>query len=339
MRVAVPFRPLVDAFPDYNSTLRRTTFHDQNTLVMWRDSIRASSARMLRAAPCRASSHPMTDAPLRVGLVIVGDEILSGKREDKHLAQVIRLLAARGLGLAWAAYVGDDRAELTALFKRTFASSDIVLICGGIGSTPDDHTRQAAAAALGTTCVLHREAEELITLRCADMAREGRGSADMTHPENRQRLKMGEFPAGAIIIPNPFNRIPGFGVRNHWFMPGFPVMAWPMIEWVLDTHYTAHFHRHRHGERSLLVFETAESALVPLMEAIEREFAGIKAFSLPSIGDGRDGRPARRHVELGVKGDAGELDSAFQLMRQGVERIGAEFEVVTASPASPPSIT
>jgi molybdopterin-biosynthesis enzyme MoeA-like protein len=264
----------------------------------------------------------------RFGLVIVGDEILSGKREDKHFTTVIRLLAQRGLSLSWARYVGDDRDALTALFSATFASGDVVISCGGIGSTPDDHTRQAAAAALGVPCVLHPEAGELIAQRCADMAREGRGTADMSHPENRQRLKMGEFPAGASIVPNPFNRIPGFAVRGHWFVPGFPVMAWPMIEWVLDTHYAQHFNREVMAERSMLVFETPESALVPLMEAIEREFIGIKAFSLPSIGDGRDGRPARRHIELGVKGVGPAVEPAFDVMIDGVRRLGAPFEVI-----------
>ena len=271
----------------------------------------------------------MTQAAPRFGLVIVGDEILSGKREDKHFPTVVRLLAARGLTLSWARYVGDDRADLTALFRHTFGSGDVVISCGGIGSTPDDHTRQAAAAALGTPCVLHVEAEQLIAQRCADMAREGRGSADMTLPENRQRLKMGEFPSGASIIPNPFNRIPGFSIRDHWFVPGFPVMAWPMIEWVLDTHYARHFNQRVVAERSVLVFETPESALVPLMEALEASFAGVKAFSLPSVGDGHDGRPARRHVELGVKGDAALVDPAFQALLEGVRTLGAPFETLT----------
>jgi molybdopterin-biosynthesis enzyme MoeA-like protein len=273
----------------------------------------------------------MNESSPRFGLVIVGDEILSGKREDKHLGAVIRLLAQRGLSLAWARYAGDDRAALTELYRSTFASPDVVFSCGGIGSTPDDHTRQAAAAALVLPCELHPEAEALIALRCADMAREGRGSADMTHPENRQRLKMGEFPAGATIIPNPFNRIPGFSIERHWFVPGFPVMAWPMIEWVLDTHYAPHFHRQVLAERSLLVYETPESALVPLMEAIEREFIGIKVFCLPSVGDGRDGRPPRRHVELGVKGDGGAVDRAFAAMLDGVRGLGAQYEMVLAA--------
>lgn len=270
----------------------------------------------------------MAQTAPRFGLVIVGDEILSGKREDKHFPTVVRLLAARGLMLSWARYVGDDRAELTALFRNTFGSGDVVISCGGIGSTPDDHTRQAAAAALETPCVLHVEAEQLIAQRCADMAREGRGSADMTLPENRQRLKMGEFPSGASIIPNPFNRIPGFSIRDHWFVPGFPVMAWPMIEWVLDTHYVRHFNQKVVAERSVLVFETPESALVPLMEMLEASFAGIKAFSLPSVGDGHDGRPARRHVELGVKGDAALVDPAFQALLEGVRMLGAPFEML-----------
>jgi molybdopterin-biosynthesis enzyme MoeA-like protein len=268
----------------------------------------------------------MNESAPRFGLVIVGDEILSGKREDKHFATVLRLLAARGLPLAWARYIGDDRADLTALFRHTFASGDTVISCGGIGSTPDDHTRQAAAAALDVSCVLHPDAEQLIAQRCADMAREGRGTADMTHPENRQRLKMGEFPAGASIIPNPFNRIPGFSIRDHWFVPGFPVMAWPMIEWVLDTHYASYFNRKPVSERSVLVFETPESLLVPLMEAIQDRFIGIKAFSLPSVGDGRDGRPARRHVELGVKGDAALVDTAFEALVDGLRALAAPFE-------------
>ncbi|HQR22123.1 MAG TPA: molybdopterin-binding protein [Burkholderiaceae bacterium] len=259
------------------------------------------------------------------GLVIVGDEILSGKREDKHLARVIGLLKARGLRLDWAHYAGDDRAALVALYRRTFAGRDVVFSCGGIGSTPDDHTRQATAEALAVPLALHPEAERLIAERCAQMAREGRGTADMTTPENRQRLTMGEFPRGAGIIPNPFNRIPGFSIRDHWFVPGFPVMAWPMLEWVLDTHYRADFGSGVIAERSLVVFETPESALVPLMQQLEQSFAPVKAFSLPSVGDGSDGRIARRHIELGVKGPPEAVDAAYRALRDGVGLLGAKF--------------
>ena len=262
---------------------------------------------------------------VRLGLMVIGDEILSGKRQDKHFAKVVQLLAARGMRLSWALVLPDNRDALTRELRRTFSSGDVVLSCGGIGSTPDDHTRQAAAAALGVDLVLHPEAAALITQRCAQMASEGRGSADMATPENQQRLKMGEFPAGASLIPNPYNRIPGFGVREHWFVPGFPVMAWPMLEWVLDTHHHALFHAEPVAERSLLVFDTPESLVVPLMEEVEARFPGVTTFSLPSVGDGADGKVARRHIELGVKGPPPVVDEAFAVVKAGVVRLGAAW--------------
>ncbi len=266
-----------------------------------------------------------TSAMPRFGLIIVGDEILSGKRADKHLSQVIRILAARELRLSWAQYLGDDRALITEALRRSFATDDVVFSCGGIGATPDDHTRQAAAAALGVKMRLHPEAAALITQRCVEMAAAGRGSSDMSTPENQQRLKMGEFPVGARIIPNPYNGIPGFAVGQHYFLPGFPVMAWPMIESILDGEYRAHFHQAPQAERSMLVYETPESAIAPLMEDIESRFPAVKSFSLPSVGDGRDGMPARRHIELGVKGAPDVLDAAFAELRRGVESIGARY--------------
>ncbi len=255
---------------------------------------------------------------MRFGLIIIGDEILSGKRQDKHFSKVLELLSARGLGLSWVNYLGDDRERLVRTLKQSFAADEIVFSCGGIGATPDDHTRQAAAAALNRSLVLHPEALQLITERTADMAREGKGNADMSLPENRQRLKMGEFPSGARIIANPFNKIPGFNVDHHWFVPGFPVMAWPMIEAVLDSHYRHLFNRDVAVDRSLLVFELAESTATPLMEAIEREFAGIKVYSLPSMGEGG----LRRHIELGVKGDGNRIDAAFERLRSGALALG-----------------
>jgi molybdopterin-biosynthesis enzyme MoeA-like protein len=260
----------------------------------------------------------------RFGLLVIGDEILSGKREDRHFAKVIELLRGRGLRLAWAHYLPDDRRAIAALLRRTFSSDDVVFSCGGIGSTPDDHTRQAAAEALGEPLCLHPEAAALIAQRCAQMAAEGRGSADMSTAENRQRLKMGEFPRGALIIPNPFNQIAGFNVGEHWFVPGFPIMAWPMIEHVLDVHYACYFNLASQAERSLLVFDVAESRIVPLLEATESRFAGIRTFSLPSVGDGRDGRPARRHIEVGVKGGAECIDPAFAWLERGVRELGLE---------------
>ncbi|RKE35188.1 putative molybdopterin binding protein [Paraburkholderia sp. BL23I1N1] len=175
------------------------------------------------------------------GVIIIGDEILSGRRVDKHLPKVIELLGARGLSLGWAEYIGDEPARITATLRRTFASGDIVFSTGGIGATPDDHTRQCAAAALGVPLELHPEAAKLIQERIRDMYPANLAAPlDLDSPENRHRLNMGTYPQGASIIPNGYNKIPGFSINQHHFVPGFPVMAWPMIEWVLDTQY-AHF--------------------------------------------------------------------------------------------------
>jgi molybdopterin-biosynthesis enzyme MoeA-like protein len=262
---------------------------------------------------------------MNFGLIIVGDEILSGKRQDKHLAKVIELLGARGIALAWARYVGDDRERLTGALRDAFACGEIVLCCGGIGATPDDHTRQAAAAALGVPLALHPRARELILERMQDVAREQGVAYEPDRPDNVHRLNMGVFPEGAEIVPNPYNKIPGFAVRRGaggvFFVPGFPVMAWPMIEWVLDIHCAAWHRGVVRQEKSVIVFGTMEATLTPLMEAIEARFAGIKVFSLPSVDDPKWGR----HIELGVKGDAGVLDSAFAALLGGLRELGAQL--------------
>jgi molybdopterin-biosynthesis enzyme MoeA-like protein len=266
---------------------------------------------------------------MAIGLIIIGDEILSGKRADKHFPKVVELLSARGLQLGWAEYLGDDRDRITATLKRTFTSGDIVFSCGGIGATPDDHTRQCAAAALGVPLILHPEAKMRIEERIADVAREAGKEPDYAAPDNAHRLKMGEFPQGAAIIPNPYNKIPGFSIglgetSGHHFVPGFPVMAWPMIEWVLDTHYPHLFRQAAWLERSALVFEMAESTLTPLMEQIEAEFPRVKVFSLPSVGDEK----MRRHIELGVKGEPSQVALAFEKMLAALAGFRAEYQLV-----------
>ena len=105
------------------------------------------------------------DAHMRLGLYIIGDEILSGKRQDKHFPHVLELLKARRMRLDWAQYLGDDPVLLAATFQSSFSRGDVALSCGGIGATPDDHTRQSAARALGLPLELHPEARVLIQQR------------------------------------------------------------------------------------------------------------------------------------------------------------------------------
>lgn len=246
---------------------------------------------------------------MAIGAIIIGDEIMRGKRQDKHLAQLISILRGRGLTLAWCQYLGDDAGLITATLRRTLAGPDIVFSFGGIGATPDDYTRACAAAAAGVDLVLHPEAEAEIR---------GRFGADTT----ANRLRMGEFPRGAGTIPNDYNRIRGFSLGEHHFVPGFPIMAWPMVEWVLDNRYAHLFHLLAEAEASIMVYESAESTLTPLMEAVEARYRGLKVFSLPSVGEG--GR--RRHIELGVRGSPEEVPAAMEELKSGVTATGGSWE-------------
>ena len=260
------------------------------------------------------------------GLIIIGDEIMSGKRSDKHMPKVIELLAARGLNLSWAEYVGDSPERITATLKRAFESADVVFSCGGIGATPDDHTRQCAARALGMPLVLHPEAKLLIQERMQDTAKEQGVAYEPDRPDNVHRLNMGVFPQGAAIIRNPYNKIPGFSCRGSGvgvvhFVPGFPVMAWPMIESVLDAQYSAHFHKNAYVEKSVIIFGAMEATLTPLMESIEAQHPGVKVFSLPSVDHPQWGR----HIELGVKGEPESADLAYVDLRKGLTAYALEY--------------
>lgn len=244
------------------------------------------------------------------GAIVIGDEILSGKRQDKHFEKIASLLGARGLRLSWVEYLGDDRQRLAATFRRTMAAGDVVFSCGGIGNTPDDHTRQAAAAALGVGLEIHAEGLVEMQARFAD---------DLTP----QRLQLVNFPIGARIIPNPFNRIPGFMINEHYFVPGFPQMAHPMIEWALDTFYADQFQPvdGTIEKAFLLTGPTAyESALLDLMEHIVATYPALRLFSLPTL-NGQE----RRHLELGVEGAPQQVDQAMEEIRQAVEKRGISW--------------
>ncbi len=268
----------------------------------------------------------MTSTSPVFGLIIIGDEIMSGKRQDKHMPKVIELMSARGLNLSWSEYVGDSPERITATLQRALASSDVVFSCGGIGATPDDHTRQCAAQALSVPLALHPQAKRLIQERMQDTAKEQGTVYDPDRPDNVHRLNMGVFPQGAAIIRNPYNKIPGFsclgagGGAVH-FVPGFPVMAWPMIESVLDSQYSAYFRQDAYVEKSVIILGAMEATLTPLMESIEAAHPGVKVFSLPSVDHPQWGR----HIELGVKGEPDLADAAYRDLREGLSAFSLTF--------------
>jgi molybdopterin-biosynthesis enzyme MoeA-like protein len=219
---------------------------------------------------------------MKVGLILIGDELLSGLRQDKHMATIIGFLKARGLQLAWVRMIGDDRDLLLQTLRETQQSGEIVFSFGGIGATPDDLTRQAAATTWNRQLLRHPQAVALIEKRFGEDA----------YPNI---IRMSELPDGSVLIPNPVNQIPGFKIADHHFVPGFPSMAWPMVEWVLNTFYAQHFDTSPSLEQRWLLQDVRESELIPMMEELLKTFPEVALSSLPCT-------TTRRQIDFGLKG-------------------------------------
>lgn len=248
-------------------------------------------------------------AGIKIGLIIIGDEVLSGKRQDRHLAQANTLLQPRGLQVSWVRILGDESGFLTQALRESFAQADVVFCFGGIGATPDDRTRQSAAQALDLPIERHPQAVAEIEAEFGEAA----------YP---QRIHMAEYPKGAEIIPNAYNRVPGFSICNHHFMPGFPMMAKPMMEWVLD-HYYADYQQTPRVEKSIRLIQGQESEWVVFMQQFERDFPSLRLFSLPSI-NAED----QRSIELGVEGQVADVEIGFQEIVAEAKRRRCEWELL-----------
>ena len=154
-----------------------------------------------------------------------------------------------------------------------------------------------------------------------DTAREQGTCYEPDRPDNVHRLNMGVFPLGAKIIPNPYNKIPGFSVGDVHFVPGFPVMAWPMIEWVLDHRYAELFARGRAAEKSVIVYGAMEATLTPLMERSSAttpasRCSACRAWTTRARAPHRTGREGRR---------ASAVDAAYAQLLDGPARIQARL--------------
>lgn len=235
-----------------------------------------------------------TAGPCCFGLIVIGDEVLNSARADAHLPFFKTLLLTRGHMLAWHWVLPDDPAILTDHLRFSFSRADPVFVCGGIGATPDDHTRACAAVAAGVELARHPEARTLIEGRFGESA----------YPH---RILMADLPAGADLIPNPYNQIPGFSLAAHWFLPGFPAMAWPMAAWVLHHHFGS---AEPLREAALEVLGVPESELIPLMDDLGERFPDLKLFSLPHIG-------ADPHILLGARGRC-DLGPVMDALRAGL---------------------
>lgn len=236
---------------------------------------------------------------MNIGAVLIGDELMTGKREDKHFAHLQHVLAAKGLELSWTLLVGDDADQLERALRFSMTSDDLVFCFGGIGATPDDRTRQTAAKVAELNLIRHPEAVALIEQQYGEAA----------YPK---RILMAELPETSTIIPNVINNVPGFSLGDHHFMPGFPEMSWPMIDWLLDTKYKELNDLAPAFERIISIQNARESDLIDQMHLLLEQFPSIKLSSLPKLG-------AQPHIEFSLRGEQAIVEDAMQSMIEFIE--------------------
>lgn len=228
---------------------------------------------------------------MELGLVIIGSELLSGKRVDQHQNKARELFQQRGLDLDWVRYINDAPQLIVDNLRETMARDALVFCFGGIGATPDDHTRACAAQASNREFCRHPEAEAILT----DIF------GDRVMPI---RIRMADLPKDAELIPNPVNRVPGFSINNHYFVPGFPSMAWPMMEWVLNTHFPHLAGADNLSELLIEVLNVPESELVGEMETLIKAYPKVDVSCLPHAND------SHFQLELGLRGEHRDVIAA-----------------------------
>jgi molybdenum cofactor synthesis domain-containing protein len=207
-------------------------------------------------------------------LVVIGDEILSGRTQDKNIAQLATWLNAQGIRLAEVRVVPDVQDRIVEAVNALRAQNDYCFTTGGIGPTHDDITVDAVAAALGVGVVIHPEARAVLE---AHYAKRGEAVTDA-------RLRMARVPEGAELIPNRMSGAPGIRVGNLFVLAGVPHIAAGMLDALTGE-----------LEGGLpLVSRTigcwvAESEVAELLGTTERAFEGVAIGSYPFFRDGRVG--------------------------------------------------
>ncbi len=198
--------------------------------------------------------------------VIIGTELLNGRRRDSHFAFLNEALRKRGWEHKANFVIKDEVVLLEEVYKLIQKDPHAVMFSfGGIGSTPDDFTREIAAKAFtGEGLVRHKEAEKIILETLKERA--------YPHP-----VKMADLPKGAKLIENPVNKMPGFQLHDrYFFVPGFPEMAHPMIEQVLETFYPQNVQKYSCN----FIVEGSEAMLIDIMEQLPKdlELSCLPAF-------------------------------------------------------------
>lgn len=207
------------------------------------------------------------------GLVIIGDEILSGRTRDKNIAQVASWLQVQGIRLAEVRIVADDEDRIVEAVNALRADNDYLFTTGGIGPTHDDITVDAVAKALGVPVVIHEDARALLERYYAD-----KGGL------NEGRLRMARVPEGAELIPNRMSGAPGIRRGNVILMAGVPHIAAGMLDALTG----------KLEGGAPLITETvgcwvAESEVAALLREVEDAHEGCQIGSYPFFREGKVG--------------------------------------------------
>ncbi len=245
----------------------------------------------------------MTDASRiwTAALIVVGDEILSGRTHDKNIAQVATWLGVQGIRLREVRVVPDDMAAIIEAVNALRARNDYLFTTGGIGPTHDDITVDAVAEALGVAVVIHPEAEAMLTRYY-----ETRGGI------NPARLRMARVPEGADLIPNRLSGAPGIKVGNVFLMAGVPGITAQMLDGLTGT---------LEGGAPLLSTTVgcwvAESEVADLLRETEKAHTECQIGSYPFF---REGRVGANFVIRST--DQTVLDTVAQVLMDGLNALG-----------------
>jgi molybdenum cofactor synthesis domain-containing protein len=219
-------------------------------------------------------------------LAVIGDEILSGRTQDKNVAQLATWLNVQGIRLAEVRIVPDDSARIVEAVNALRASHDYLFTTGGIGPTHDDITVDAIAAAFGVPVVIHPEARAIL-----ENYYRGRPGG-----LNEARLRMARVPEGAELIANPSSGAPGVKIGNVYILAGVPHIAASMMEALTGT---------LEGGRPVVSVtvgaRAAESEVADLLRETEEAHPGVAIGSYPFFKDGTYG------ANFVVRSDDGEL--------------------------------
>ncbi|HEU4810181.1 MAG TPA: molybdopterin-binding protein [Sphingomicrobium sp.] len=238
-------------------------------------------------------------------LVVIGDEILSGRTEDKNIAQVARWLNEQGIRLAEVRVVPDETSAIVEAVNALRPDHDYLFTTGGIGPTHDDITIDSIATAFGMPVIVHPEARRILEEYYRDRP------LGLTEA----RLRMARVPAGAELIPNPTSGAPGVRIGNVYILAGIPNVAKAMLE-ALEG-------RIEGGDPMVSVTVrayAAESDVAELLKAVQDDHPGVSIGSYPFY------RQSKYGADFVVRSDDGKLANACaQVLRKRLEAAGVEI--------------